>query len=176
MEMKNNKKANTIVTLVLVLIILTALVFVILLYFDIDENDIKGKYYGIPNYDFNERSIVFIEETTFNKMKYAYNNVDDMEKLCLFGLKKNNGDVLINNIREPTGSKVCVGEDVLGYLYINKVHNNEIYDINCGLDESQIDNLEISKNIMTGIMCKDTWFGFYNNKSLEKSYKYQIVT
>lgn len=63
----------------------------------------------------------------------------------------------------------------MGILLINKNYKNDIYDINCGLDKDQIKNLEINDNIITGIVCKDTWFGFYNNKSIEKSYEYQIV-
>lgn len=176
MNLKKNNKANGFVIFLLVFIILASLLFVILLYFDIDKNDIVGKYYGIPSYDFNDKSIVFIEKTTFNKMEYAYNNIDDGEELCLYGLEKNNGDVLINDIKEKTNANICNPLNYLGILFINKNHKNEIYDINCGLDKEQIENLEIKNNIITGIMCKDTWFGFYNNNSIEKSYEYQIVT
>lgn len=102
MEIKKNNKANGFVITLLIFIILTSLIFVIFLYFDIDKNDIVGKYYGVPNYDFNDKSIIFIEKITFNKMKYAYQNLEDNEELCLYGLEKNNGDILINDIKEKS--------------------------------------------------------------------------
>lgn len=174
--LKENKKANGWIVFILIMIILVSLVFIVLLYMDIDLNDIEGKFYGLPDYKFNDKSIVFIDETTFNKMQYAYENIEDGEKLCLYGIEKNNGDILINSIDETSSYGSCNDvEEFIGLLYINKNHIKDIYDINCGLDKDQIDKLNINDNIITGIMCKNTWFGFYNNESIDTSYEYQIV-
>lgn len=170
-----NKKANGFVTFLLVLIILVSVTAVLALYFDIDENDVKGYFNGKPDYSFNEKSTIFIQNEVFNKMKYAYINLDDTSKLCLYGVDKNNGDLLINDIKELSNNKCFENDLFLGELYINKNHMVDVYDINCGLDNSQIKELNIKYNKITSIMCKDTWLSFYNNESIDISYDYQIV-
>lgn len=174
--MLESKKANGFVIFILVMIIMIALIGVIALYFDIDFNDVKGYFYGKPDYNFNDKSNVFIDKLVFNKMKFAYDKLEDGEILCLYGIEKNNGDVLIDDIKESTSNNLCnENNEYLGNMYINKNYVNDVYDINCGLSKEQIESLNIQYNTITGIMCKSTWFGFYNNESIDTSYNYNIV-
>lgn len=174
--MKDNKKANGFVITLFILIIVVALTFVFLLYFNIGIGDLQDKINGKPTYNFNDKSTIFIQQNTMNKMNYAYDKLNDTSLLCLYGIDKSNGNLFIDDIKETSQNKICFKNDkYLGILYINKNNQADIYDINCALDKSQYDYLQIGKNKITSIMCKKNWLAFYNNESLDRSYDYKIT-
>lgn len=171
-----NKKANGFVTVILTLIIIIALTFVFLLYFDIDTSDIQSKVYGKPSYQFNEESSVFLTKTIVNKLNYAYAQLSDNSILCLYGIAKSNGDLLINDVKEPSSGNVCFKDETyLGKLYITKNNQVQVYDINCAIDSELYNELSINETKLSTIMCKENWFGFFTNNSIYRSYDYQII-
>ena len=166
-----NNKGSVLVTM-LVIIILISFLFIIIIYYDLDYDFIQTKYYGLPDYDFNDDSNVFIERITLNKFNYAFENFNEGEIFCVYGFQKNNRNILIKDLQEKNLNK-CEEENLLGLLYISKNYN--IYDIGCSLDENKIKKLDVEKNILSSVICNKNWIGFYNNNSMEKSFLYKIV-
>jgi len=175
-NLKINKNGGIFINTIFILIILSAIVFIFIIYYDVKPTSFNNYVYNKPSYKFNDVTNVFLDKLTLNKLNYAYENSNDGKVICLYGKSTSKqSSIIINNVVDSVQKTCSKNEMFLGTLYINKNYVSNVYDINCGLTKSQIEILDINNNKITSIMCNKNWFGFYNNDSLSKSYNYQIV-